>query len=31
MEVIVKKDVATEEDWRDMIRKGVPFYGSPGG
>lgn len=31
MEVIVRKEVITEEEWWDLIWKEVPFHGAPGG
>lgn len=31
LEIIVQGETITEADWWDMIWKGVPFHGSPGG
>jgi len=31
LEIIVHGETITEADWWDMIWKGVPFHGSPGG
>lgn len=31
LEVLVKRETITEEDWWDMIWRSVPFHGAPGG
>jgi rubrerythrin len=31
MEIIVKGETITDEDWWDIIWKNVPFHGAPGG
>jgi rubrerythrin len=31
LEIIVKGETITEEDWWKMLWEGVPFHGSPGG
>ncbi len=31
MELIVKKEAITEEDWWEILWKNVPFHGAPGG
>jgi rubrerythrin len=31
MEMLVKRETITEEDWWDIIWKNVPFHGAPGG
>lgn len=31
MEVIVKKEIISEEEWWDLVWKEVPFHGTPGG
>jgi rubrerythrin len=31
MEILVKRETITEEDWWDVLWKNVPFHGAPGG
>jgi len=31
LEIIVRGETITEDDWWDVLWKGVPFHGSPGG
>jgi len=31
MDLVVKKEAITEEDWWDILWKNVPFHGAPGG
>ncbi len=31
MELVVKKEAITEEDWWEILWKNVPFHGAPGG
>ncbi|UCE95484.1 MAG: ferritin-like domain-containing protein [Candidatus Bathyarchaeota archaeon] len=31
MELVVKKEAITEEDWWEILWKNVPFHGTPGG
>ncbi len=31
MDLVVRKEAITEEDWWDILWKGVPFHGAPGG
>lgn len=31
MEILVKRETITEEDWWDILWKNVPFHGTPGG
>lgn len=31
LELVVKKEAITEEDWWEMLWKNVPFHGTPGG
>jgi len=31
LQILVKEETITEEDWWDLIWKNVPFHGSPGG
>ena len=31
LEIIVRGETITEDDWLDVLWKGVPFHGSPGG
>lgn len=31
LEILVKGETITENDWWDVLWKGVPFHGSPGG
>lgn len=31
MELVVKREAITEEDWWEMLWKNVPFHGTPGG
>jgi len=31
LEIIVKGETITEEDWWDILWKNVPFHGAPGG
>jgi rubrerythrin len=31
LEIIVRGETITEDDWWDILWKGVPFHGSPGG
>jgi ribonucleotide reductase beta subunit family protein with ferritin-like domain len=31
IDLVVRKEAITEEDWWDILWKGVPFHGAPGG
>ena len=31
MDILVKRETITEEDWWDILWKNVPFHGAPGG
>ena len=31
MDILVKRETITEEDWWDVLWKNVPFHGAPGG
>lgn len=31
MDLVVKKEAITEEDWWEILWKGAPFHGAPGG
>jgi uncharacterized membrane-anchored protein YjiN (DUF445 family) len=31
MDILVKRETITEEDWWDVLWKNVPFHGTPGG
>jgi rubrerythrin len=31
LEILVKGETITEDDWWDILWKNVPFHGSPGG
>jgi len=31
MDLVVRKEAITEEDWWDILWKGAPFHGAPGG